>query len=175
MENQSLGELQINKVQTIYENILISKCGRVFSKDHIKHSVSRGNAPYSCLVLGRELRLRKDKDGYLRFNTSVDGRHKTLLVHRLMALTFFEEPKKDKVVDHIDRDKTNNCIENLRYASFAENIRNSSRHKMTQEKKIMAIKMRNIGASIALIARALNVHYGSIKFFLKTHTEGASL
>ena len=174
MGDQNSSELRIDKVQTMYEHILVSKCGKVYSKDRIKHSVTRGNTPYSCLVFGRELKFRKDKDGYFRFNTTIDGRHKTLLVHRLMADTFLGKPEKFKVVDHIDRDKTNNRIENLRYASFAENARNSSRQKMTQEKKIMAIKMRDIGASIALIARALNVEYGSIKFFFKTHDEVAS-
>jgi hypothetical protein len=32
----------------------------------------------------------------------------------------------------------------------------------------MAVKMRGIGASTAAIARALNVHYGSVKHFFKS-------
>ena len=42
---------------------------------------------------------------------------KCLLVHRLMAETFIENPNKYEEVDHIDRNRSNNVIENLRWAS----------------------------------------------------------
>ena len=168
MENQNFCELQPKKFQTMYEHLLVTQCGRVFTKDRIKHSFSRGRSPYSCDIKGQELKTRKDKDGYLRFNTTVDGKHITVLVHRLMASTFLGKCPKGLVVDHADRDKTNNRIENLRYASHATNVRNADRHKMTEEKKDMAIKMQEIGASTAAIARALNVQYGSVKYFFKS-------
>lgn len=168
MENQSSPESHVDKVQTMYDHILVTRCGRVFTKDRIKHSVTRGNTPYSCEVAGRELKLRKDKDGYLRFNTTIDGKHQTILVHRLVASTFLGERPDGLVVDHIDRDKSNNRVDNLRYVNGAENVRNAARHKMTPEKKELAIKMKNIGMSIAAISRALNVQYGSVKYFFKS-------
>lgn len=168
MENQSLKESHFEKVQTMYEHILVTQCGRVFTKDRVKHSFSRGRSPYSCQVTGRELKLRADKDGYLRFNSVIEGKHKTILVHRLMAETFLGERPLNLVVDHIDRNKKNNQIQNLRYISFAGNFQNSQQHKMTEEKKDMAVKMRKIGASTAAIARALNVQYGSVKYFFKS-------
>lgn len=168
MENQNSEESQPEKFQTMYSHILVSLCARIFTKDRIKHSFSRGRSPYACEVKSRELKTRKDKDGYLRFNTIVDGKHTTLLVHKLMASTFLGECPKGFVIDHIDRDKTNNKIENLRYASHADNVRNADRHKMTDEKKQMAIKMREIGVPTAAISRALNVHYGSVKYFFKS-------
>ena len=168
MESQNFAELQTDKVQTMYDHILVTRCGRVFTKDRIKHSTTRNNAPYSCKVAGRELKLRKDKDGYLRFNTTINGKHQTILVHRLVAATFLRNRPDGLVVDHIDRDKSNNNVSNLRYVSAAENIRNSVRHKMTPDKKEMAVKMHKIGMSIAAISRALNVQYGSVKFFFKS-------
>lgn len=168
MENQNLDELPIEKVQTMHSHLLVTRCGQVFTKDRVKHSFSRGRSPYSCQVTGRELKLRLDKDGYLRFNSVVEGKHKTILVHRLMAETFLGERPLNLVVDHIDRNKKNNQIKNLRYISFAGNSQNSQQHKMTEEKKDMAIKMREIGISTAAVARALNVHYGSVKYFFKS-------
>ena len=168
MENQNLGESLIEKVQTMYSHLLVTRCGRVFTKDRVKHSFSRGRSPYSCQVVGRELKLRADKDGYLRFNSVIEGKHRTILVHRLMAETFLGERPLNLVVDHIDRNKKNNQIENLRYISFAGNFQNSQQHKMTQEKKDLAIKMQATGASMSEIARKLNVQSGSAKYFLKT-------
>jgi hypothetical protein len=168
MENQSLKESHPEKFQTMYEHLLVTQCGRVFTKDRVKHSFSRGRSPYSCEIKGQELKTRKDKDGYSRFNTTIDGKHSTLLVHRLMASTFLGPTPSGQVVDHIDRDKTNNKVENLRYATKKTNVQNSDRHKMTEEKKNIAIKMQEIGASTAAIARALNVHYGSVKYFFKS-------
>lgn len=165
MENQSSPESHLDKAQTMYEHILVTRCGRVFTKDRIKHSVTRGNTPYSCAVAGRELKLRKDKDGYLRFNTTVAGKHQTILVHRLVASTFLGERPDGLVVDHINRDKADNRVVNLRYANSAENVRNAARHRMTLEKKELAVKMKNIGLPIAAISRALNVQYGSVKYF----------
>lgn len=64
--------------------------------------------------------------GYLHGDylvTSVGGhRHR---VHRLMCLAFYgPAPSADHTVDHIDRCKTNNTIDNLRWATKAEQMAN---------------------------------------------------
>jgi len=46
-------------------------------------------------------------------------------VHRLVALHFISNPENKKYVDHIDGDKTNNKIENLRWATSRENAANA--------------------------------------------------
>lgn len=168
MENQSLQGSVPEKFQTIYDHLLVTQCGKVFTKDRIKNSFSRGRSPYSCEIKGKEIKTRKDKDGYLRFNTMINGKHTTLLVHRLMASTFLGVAPEGFIVDHVDRNKVNNSIKNLRYVSYAMNVRNADRHKMTDEKKDMAIKMKAIGASVSAISRALNVQYGSVKYFFKS-------
>lgn len=52
-------------------------------------------------------------------------------VHQLVAETFLDERYKEKslVVDHIDRDKTNNILSNLRVTNKSVNAINSNRHK----------------------------------------------
>ena len=46
---------------------------------------------------------------------------KTIDVHRLVALAFIPNPINKRIVDHIDRDKLNNHIANLRWATHSEN------------------------------------------------------
>jgi hypothetical protein len=45
-------------------------------------------------------------------------------IHRLVADRFLPSPTGDCVVDHIDRNKHNNCASNLRWVSHTENMEN---------------------------------------------------
>lgn len=51
-------------------------------------------------------------------------RHK-LYVHRLIAETFLSNPENKKEVDHIDRDRSNNNVVNLRWATPSDNMKNT--------------------------------------------------
>lgn len=85
---------------------------------------------YQASNLGRIRSLKKKaprilkqclkEDGYNRVNLYKDGKYKNCQVHRLVALTFVPNPDNKPTVDHIDRDKTNNNIENLRWATSLE-------------------------------------------------------
>ena len=62
--------------------------------------------------------------GYLRVDIK-SGCRRTYLVHQLVALAFIpnDNPIEKDTVDHIDGDKTNNNVENLRWLSRADNIK----------------------------------------------------
>ena len=49
---------------------------------------------------------------------------RTYKLHRILARHFIENPDDLPQVDHIDRIKTNNSIENLRWVTTSENMRN---------------------------------------------------
>ena len=53
---------------------------------------------------------------------------KTYMAHRLAWTTFYGTPPK-KFIDHIDRDRNNNRIENLRDATHIENMANIAAQK----------------------------------------------
>ena len=56
-----------------------------------------------------------------------------MLTHRVIAITFLQNPENKPVVDHVDGDKTNNHLTNLRWATFSENNLNiNSRNKHTR-------------------------------------------
>lgn len=53
-------------------------------------------------------------------------------IHRLLALTYIPNPENLPVVDHIDRNRTNNSLSNLRWASFKTNANNIDKEKARQ-------------------------------------------
>ena len=50
---------------------------------------------------------------------------KTYYVHRLLAITYIENPENKKEIDHIDGNPSNNSLDNLRWATHKENLNNS--------------------------------------------------
>lgn len=73
---------------------------------------------------GRILVKAVDGTGYHTVGLSNDGDVKTHKVHRLVCEAFHPNPNDLATVDHIDNNKINNHIDNLRWASFQENCRN---------------------------------------------------
>lgn len=50
---------------------------------------------------------------------------KIYYVHRLLAITYIENPENKKEIDHIDGNPRNNSLDNLRWATHKENLNNS--------------------------------------------------
>lgn len=73
-------------------------------------------------LMGKELKARTDKDGYMLVDFGPRGGRKTARVHRLVAACFFG--KDDREVDHSDRCRSNNGPFNLGYSSVSANRRN---------------------------------------------------
>ena len=72
----------------------------------------------------RVMRLISTKDGYLQVGLHKDGKRKNHLVHRLVAQTFIENPSGKPCIDHINTIKTDNRVDNLRWATCKENNNN---------------------------------------------------
>ena len=73
-------------------------------------------------------------NGYKRFCLLNDkGDRKKILGHRLIALAFLKNPHNKKEVDHIDRNKLNNCVSNLRWSTHTENQINKPLPKRKNE------------------------------------------
>jgi hypothetical protein len=76
----------------------------------------------------RILAPRKNTDGYFCIVTCMNGRQTSHRIHRLVASVFISNPENLPQVDHIDRDITNNSIENLRWVTPSQNCFNTHRH-----------------------------------------------
>jgi hypothetical protein len=63
--------------------------------------------------------------GYLHVVLCKNSKKKTCKIHRLVAQAFIPNPENKKCIDHIDRCRTNNHIDNLRWATNSENSQNT--------------------------------------------------
>jgi hypothetical protein len=85
---------------------------------------------------GRILKPATDRGGYHHVSLSKNGKRKNLQVHRLVLIAFVPNPDNKPMCDHIDRNRTNNCLYNLRWSTCSENNintgiskRNTSGHR----------------------------------------------
>lgn len=65
-------------------------------------------------------------DGYYRVCLCKDNNKKILSIHRLVWETYVGPVPAGKQIDHIDRDKTNNSLSNLRLVSPQQNRFNTN-------------------------------------------------
>jgi len=102
---------------------------------------------------GKEKILKQSngKDGY--FVITIGINKKQFRVHRLIAKHFLEDYSEDLFVDHIDRNRINNNIKNLRMVTNSMNSRNRSKrlYLTSKFKGVCFHKIRN--KWIASIAR----------------------
>lgn len=103
-----------------YEGYQVSNYGQIRT-----HNKTTSNSLYKVRHWqNRILSQKTAKDKAMRVELWKDGKHKTVLVHRIVALTFLgEPPEPDMTVNHIDGNRKNNHVENLEWLSLADNIR----------------------------------------------------
>jgi len=70
---------------------------------------------------GKDLKLCFNTVGYYRVDLCKNGKRTTHSVHRLVAQAFIPNPENKPQVDHINRNKTDNRVENLRWSTNSEN------------------------------------------------------
>lgn len=64
------------------------------------------------------------KNGYCHVKMTGSEGKKSMLLHRLVAKAFIPNPNGYREIDHIDRNKENNHVDNLRWCTRRENLTN---------------------------------------------------
>lgn len=77
---------------------------------------------------GKVLTPQREKNGYYRVTLSKDGEARRYSVHRLVLLTFCGEPTPGQEARHLDGNRGNNALDNLRWGSRHENAMDRSVH-----------------------------------------------
>lgn len=87
--------------------------------------------------------------GYIKVGLFSDSKKKYVIkVHRLVALTYIAKPDDLSQVDHINRNRADNRLENLRWSSPASNSLNRLRRKVRIEVIKNIIAMHESGSSL---------------------------
>ncbi len=92
-----------------YDNYEISSHGRV-----------RNNTN------GYIMKLMTDRYGYKYIGLTRDRKRKAHKIHRLVSFAFLDRNDEHTDVDHIDHNRGNNRVNNLRWVTSSENQRNRS-------------------------------------------------
>ena len=81
---------------------------------------------------------------------SINGKYKRELIHRLVALTFIDNPDNLPCVNHKDENKENNVVSNLEWCSRSYNINYGTRNERASKalsKAILCIETGEIFTS----------------------------
>ena len=73
---------------------------------------------------GGKLKPYLSKEGYYRVNLTKDSKNNLFFIHRLLAICFIDNPENKPFIDHIDRNRANNSLDNLRWVTNKENCNN---------------------------------------------------
>lgn len=102
-----------------------SNLGNIRSVDRVILSTANIlHTEHKQLRRGRVLKQGNGRKGYKIVVLQRDGQKRTMYTHRIIAMTFVENPYNKPCIDHINGICTDNRAENLRWCTQKENINN---------------------------------------------------
>lgn len=117
------------------------------------------------------LKRSDDQRGYDMIDLSENGFKTKAKVHLIVAHTFIGPQKEGMVVEHLDGNKKNCALANLKYGTYQSNTRHAQlfiRNIPYLDIKTLdrIDKMKKMGESIKSISEALNLNYHVVRDYL---------
>lgn len=110
-----------------------NKKGQIKSADRPRRTVSRSGEEGLYIRKGKILAQPLTSHGYPCVTIKLlDGTQKVMCVHKLIALTFIENPDNKPQINHIDGNKLNNAVSNLEWCTAQENIKHAYANKLNK-------------------------------------------
>lgn len=158
----------INNIEffpTKYEGYYISKSGLIIS---FRSPASKNiNKRFDLNRKPKYLKYKTDKDGYFEITFSINKKRYSKKVHQIVAETFLGECPEGHCVDHIDRNRTNNNLNNLRYLPWSLNS-DGQTGKITKACKKCFCNGK-IYSSILKACKDNNINYSSVLKYPNKH------
>ena len=135
-----------NRIEKRVSSLILFLCSNLLVPDEVWREIPGYDGDYFASDKGRILSLCRNEPRILKpFICSNEGnrtgyyyveiRGQKQRVHRLVALAFLENPEDKPVVHHIDSNPLNNTLENLAYATYAENAQEYQKIKKDYQKQ----------------------------------------
>lgn len=140
------------------------------SRDGVVVSVPRNGT----VNVEKEIKPTVGTNGYLKVSFRCFGKRYTRNIHRLIALTFIENPNKYPCVNHIDGNKMNNDISNLEWTTYSKNIQHAydngltiptkgeDRSNLTNDNVLRIVEMKESGSTLRNIAKEFNISASTV-------------
>lgn len=112
------------------------------------------------LITNRILKFNNAGKGYLQVTLCKDGIQKNYLVHRLVAMTFIQNPNNLPQVNHRNEVKTDNRVENLEWCSCKYNMNYGTARERTaigHYKPVYCVELDRVFSSEKEVAKELNI------------------
>ena len=114
-------------------------------------------------------------NGYKHVDLQQDGIKKKVAVHRLLAIHFIPNPANKPTVNHIDGDKLNNCLTNLEWSTYSENMQHAYDNKLNHQKRKMLPSQAEtlftsrvmMGTTLTTLAKELGVGLTQLSYRMK--------
>jgi hypothetical protein len=183
IETSKEAELSITAKQikpiTNFPNYGVSENGDVISFERITKSKLQSVQKRK----EKKLKLLKNRYGYIYVNLYNDSRRcHNVLVHRLVAIAFLDNPNNKREVNHIDGDKSNNKVDNLEWTSSSENKKHAfkiglmcqkgEKHASNKLNSDQVIEVYNSKLKISDLAKKYNVGITTIHAIKNGQTWG---
>lgn len=121
------------------------------------------------IIPAQKMTIRIDKYGYPRVALCKNGKQKHYRVHRLMALAFIPNPEMKLTVNHKDSNKSNNNLDNLEWATYAENNDHClkfGKRKFDVDEELLVEKYKS-GYTMKQVGKIMGISSASVYKFLK--------
>ena len=107
------------------------------------------------------------KNGYLNVIFCINQKKEHKFIHRLVAEAFIPNTNNYSTVNHKDKNKLNNCVENLEWLSVEDNNRYSNSKMLTKEQVLQIPILIEKGYTQLEIAKCFNVSRRAIQSILR--------
>jgi len=124
-----------------------------------KYQVSNCGNVFSCYT-GKLLKEHLNHNGYSTVQLYLDGKAKTKRVHRLVAEAFIPNTEQLPEVDHLNSNKQDNSVTNLRWATGSLNTRSRAYSKQAKSKYNGVIPINNAKFQVNIFINGKTKHIG---------------